>query len=118
MSSMTTNSAEEDAYQPIGRTLLIGLVVSIAVMAVGLVVAAARGTTTSHVLPLDRVLPQLAKGTPAAILDAGILLLFATPLFGVLVALGAFVRQRDLPFAGITALLLVMLALAFAVALH
>ena len=71
-----------------GYTLLGGLLVSITVMLAGLAYGALRGTTASgHVLPLDTVLPHLRNGDPSALLDLGILLLFATPFVAVLVAL-------------------------------
>lgn len=110
---------EETADTQVGYTLLFGLWASIAVMLLGLILAAAKGGSAStRVLPLDQVLPQLVKGDPAAVLDLGILLLFATPLIGVLVALVQFVRHRDQPFVLITALLVVILAIGFAVALR
>jgi uncharacterized membrane protein len=57
-------------------------------------------------------------GPAAAILDLGILLLFATPLAGILAAAAGFALERDWVFTGTTTLLLVMLAIAFIVALH
>ena len=88
-------------------------------MALGLILVVLAGSTSaSHVLPLDRVLPSLANSKPSAVLDLGILLLFATPLVGVIVALLEFVRQRDRPFVLISLGLLIMLTAGFAVALH
>lgn len=105
-------------YASVGYTLLGGLLTSIAVMIVGLLLSVASGGSVKHVLPLDGVASRLAHGDHRAILDIGILLLFATPLAGVLVALIGFLRLRDYVFASTTALLLVMLVIAFAVALH
>jgi uncharacterized membrane protein len=70
------------------------------------------------VVPLDRVLPDLIKGSRPALLDTGILVLFATPLLGVVVAFVHFVRLRDMAFSLITALLLLVLIAGFLVALH
>jgi len=88
-------------------------------MVLGLVAAAIRnGSGVSTVLPLDRELPQVGKGDPAAILDLGILLLFATPLAGVVTALVGFARERDYAFTLVSAVLLVLLVISFAVALR
>jgi uncharacterized membrane protein len=112
--------AAQDAriYARVGWILLGGLLLSIAVMALGLGLTAIRGGDTSHVLPLANVLPELAKGHTAAILDLGILLLFATPLAGVLAALVGFWREGDETFTVITLILLILLGAGFAVALH
>jgi uncharacterized membrane protein len=110
---------DEATYARVGYTLLYGLLISIAVMIIGLIVGAVTGkTAAAHVLSLDRVLPQLAKGSASAVLDLGILLLFATPLAGVLVALAEFVRIKDRAFAGITLAVGILLCVGFVVALH
>lgn len=112
-------SGDARTYTQVGMTLLGGLITSIAVMVAGLLVAGVQGgSSTSHVLPLDQVITHLLKFESAAILDLGILLLFATPLAGVAVALVNFLIERDTTFAAVTLFLLAMLAVAFAVALH
>lgn len=113
------SARDRRAYARIGWTLLGGLVLSIGVMIVGIVsVAAEGGHAASQVLPIDKVAGSVVQGKPSAILDLGILLLFATPLAGVLVALVEFVRQGDRPFVLITGLLLLILVIGFAAALH
>jgi uncharacterized membrane protein len=102
----------------IGTVLLGGLLLSIGVMVAGLVVAAARGGETGTVLPLQRVLPALGNGSAPAVLDLGILLLFATPLAGVVAALISFALHRNARFVVISVALLVLLAVGFAVALR
>jgi uncharacterized membrane protein len=88
-------------------------------MTLGLILEAIRRDTGSgHVLPIDQILPNLGKVRPSAVLDLGILLLFATPVAGVVVALTEFMRSRDIPFMLITALLLIVLAGGFALALR
>jgi uncharacterized membrane protein len=103
----------------ISRTLFTGLLISIACMILGLVLVAPEGkNAATQVVPLDRLLPDLAHGSRSAILDSGILVLFATPLVGVIVAFVQFVRRRDTAFSVITALLLIVLTVGFLVALH
>ncbi|HZU11680.1 MAG TPA: DUF1634 domain-containing protein [Chloroflexota bacterium] len=102
----------------IGQTLRGGLYLSIAVMLIGALGAAASSHQGSSVVPLARIFRSLFGGNPAALLDLGILLLFATPLAGVVVALVRFLREKDRPFVLLTAALLVILAAGFAVALR
>lgn len=99
--------------------MLGGLWLSIVVMVVGLVVAGIEGAKAStHALPLDQELSKLAAGKPAALVDLGILLLFATPLAAVITALVEFVLQGDRTYTGITVALVIILGAGFAVALH
>ncbi|MGH2442231.1 MAG: DUF1634 domain-containing protein [Chloroflexota bacterium] len=105
-------------YLGVGYTLLGGLLISIAVMIAGLGLTAAQGHSAVHVLPLDRVLTRLFRGDGPALLDTGILLLFAAPLAAVIVAIGGFVLERDVVSALTTTLLMVLLIIGFVVALH
>jgi uncharacterized membrane protein len=108
-----------EASVAISRTLFTGLLVSIAIMILGLVLVIPEGgNVATHVVSLDRVVPDLVHGSRSAVLDSGILVLFATPLLGVVVAFVQFVRQRDMAFSLITALLLIVLTAGFLVALH
>jgi uncharacterized membrane protein len=117
--NLTTPQTPDPTYIRVGYTLLYGLLLSIAVMVLGLIVGAARGTSaSSHVFPLDKILSELGNGSASAILDLGILLLFATPLAGVIVALVEFLRVKDTAFAGITLAVGVLLCVGFVVALH
>lgn len=104
--------------QMVGRTLLGGLLLSIAVMVLGLILAAVSGHSASHVLPLDQIPRQLGRGNGAAVLDLGILVLFATPPVGVLVAMSGFLRHHEYSFVLVTALVIVILIIGFLVALH
>jgi uncharacterized membrane protein len=103
----------------VGQTLLAALLLSLTVMVTGVVVEAVKGQrATAKIIPLDHLFHQLSKGNASALLDTGIVLLFAAPLMGVLVACLEFVRQRDIRFALVTGLLLVILMGSFAVALR
>lgn len=119
MGTPEITEGDRRAYRDVGYTLLGGLWISIGVMVLGLAIAAARGQSeATRVLPLDQELRRLATGSPAAVVDLGILLLFATPFAGVIVALFEFARLRDRPFIGITVGLLLILAVGFGVALR
>lgn len=111
--------ADRSASVGISRTLFFGLLASIAVMILGLILVSSGGSdAATHVVALDRVIPDVLRGNGSAVLDSGILMLFATPLVGVVVALAQFVRQREVAFSLITTLLLLVLVAGFAVALH
>lgn len=110
---------ERSTYARVGYTLLGGLWLSVIVMVVGYVLAATSGIhQVGHVTPLQDVFSELKAGKAAAVLSLGILLLFATPFVGVLVALYQFLRSRDVPFIWVTAVLLIILIIGFAVALR
>jgi uncharacterized membrane protein len=103
----------------VGQALLLSLLLTLVVMVAGLLVLVVKGkNATTRVIPLDHLYQQLVGGNPSAILDVGIVLLFAAPLIGVLVACLGFVHQRDARFAFVTAGLIIILLASFAVALR
>jgi uncharacterized membrane protein len=85
-------------YELFGRLLTAGVTLSAACLAVGLAVAFA-GRTRDVTPPAARLL-----------LDAGLIVLMATPLLRVLVSLSEEVRNRNWFFAGITFIVVVVLA--------
>lgn len=118
---MTERVALEDrlTYARVGYTLLGGLWLSVIVMVVGFLLATGKGTgQIDHVTPLADVISGVVAGKPESILSLGILLLFATPFVGVLVALFEFIRRRDTPFIWIAGVLIIILIIGFAVALR
>lgn len=116
---ITDDSARESAgLVSISRVLLAGLLLSSSVMVVGLIAAAVSGRAADTVLPLDQVLRGIARGNANAILDLGILLLFATPLAGIVSAFAVFWGLRDRAFVLIAGTLLLMFIVVFAIALH
>jgi uncharacterized membrane protein len=119
MAESSHSARDTETYARIGWTLLGGLLLAIAVMAIGLLLVAIRGEgNISSVLPLDRELLELSRGTSKAVLGLGILVLFATPVAGVLVALVQFWQERDRAFTLVSAGLVVLLLAAFAIALR
>jgi uncharacterized membrane protein len=103
----------------VGYTLLGGLWLSVLVMVAGFVLVALAGLQeSSRVVPLQHVISRLAEGKPGSVLSLGILLLFATPFAGVLVALFEFVRRRDMPFVWVCVALIAILIVGFAIALR
>jgi uncharacterized membrane protein len=116
---LETSLEDQRTYARVGNTLRVGLWASIAVMVLGMLLTALAGKSQPReVLPLNHLVSAIGAGNPRALLDVGILLLFATPLAGVLTALAQFVTSRDRAFTIIGVALLVILVAGFLIALH
>jgi uncharacterized membrane protein len=102
----------------VGRALLIGLLVSVAVMVLGLVLTALSGGKAGSVVRLSDLPARLAAGSAPAVLDLGILLLIATPPAAVATALLSFLRAQEDAFALISLLLLGILGAGLVIALR
>ncbi len=94
---------QRDINQMLHAMLLIGLVISTALMLVGLGLAILQGTavptTTSD---LAEVLPQVAAFNPSGFLTLGLLVLIATPILRVVGSIVAFIYERDWRYAFVT----------------
>ncbi len=74
----------------LGRVLVTGVVASATILTIGLIV-------------------ELAGGNAHPVLQAGLILLMATPILRVVVSLAEYVRMRDWFFSATTAAVLVVL---------
>jgi uncharacterized membrane protein len=99
--------------------LRAGVVVSGAIIAVGVLIYYVRAAT-GHRLPADTiphtlhmVTHGLATGDPLAIIALGLLLLLLTPVIRVAVSIGAFAIERDWRYVAITTVVLVILIISF-----
>lgn len=115
-----------DLNDTIGKTLRYGVVLSSAVVAVGLVVmlsAPSPGTPATlqatlaanfgrPTLSPSALLAGIAHGSAVSILQLGLLILIATPITRVAASVLLFLRERDMLYVGVTLLVLVMLLLA------
>lgn len=93
--------------------LIVGMVVSVSVMAIGLAAyAIAPGSYQDVSLsPLD-IPAEIGKGNPIAIIDLGILFLIATPLTRVITALAFYVLDKETKMVGVSVLILVVIGIA------
>jgi uncharacterized membrane protein len=112
--------ADSRNYTWAAFTLRAGMYVSFAAMLVGLVWWLLSGSpggqeAAQHVLPFDRMLPELLALNPLALLNMGVLLLLCTPGITLVVQFVAFALARNWPYAGIAAF--IALAIAFSLAL-
>jgi uncharacterized membrane protein len=115
------SSADDRTEQVVGNVLRLGVLIAAAVTLVGGVLYLMQAGATRpdyHVFhgqssPL-RSLAQVARGVAAgnaeAIVQAGVVLLIATPIARVALTLIAFAMRKDRLYAVISALVLVLLA--------
>jgi uncharacterized membrane protein len=93
--------------------LLVGIAVSVALMATGLVLGLLKGAGMPRgVVPLAD-LPRAARAlSPAAFLSLGLIVLIATPFVRVAGSLVAFVREGDRRYVLVTAFVLAVMCLS------
>ena len=94
----------------ISRVLVVGLLVALALMAVGVILTIARPEMpVPHFTSVKDIPAQLAALDPGGFIELGLLVLIATP-FARVVALGiAYACRRQWLFAGISFLVMVLL---------
>jgi len=134
MTDPTTDNAAHDAEQLrtleriISILLRTGVLASLLIVLAGLILSFTHHpeymhshsmlkqiTTPGRVVPhsLHEVLTGIRDQRGEALIALGLLLLIATPVLRVAVALIAFALERDYPFTLITAFVLAMLVLSF-----
>ncbi|NTU83227.1 MAG: DUF1634 domain-containing protein [Chloroflexales bacterium] len=95
------------------RVLILGLVLSSALMLAGIGLELARGTALPEaVAGLGQVLPRVLSLRPSGFLTLGLLVLIATPILRVVGSVIAFLAERDWRFAGITGLVLLVMVVS------
>jgi uncharacterized membrane protein len=108
----------------ISTLLRVGVVLSVLVIAAGLVIAFAHhpGDFSSRPAPgahfpnsIGNVVEGVRGGDGEAIVAAGLLLLIATPVARVALSIVIFVIERDRLYIAITAAVFVILMISFAV---
>ncbi|MGB9850340.1 MAG: DUF1634 domain-containing protein [Moorellaceae bacterium] len=112
-SEKSTALAVEDI---IGRSLRWGVVASAVIIALGLILLLATGHTGYppgfYPTRIPQVLRDALRLKPFAVIDLGLLLLIATPIFRVAASVVAFIWDQDLPYVLITLYVLTMLLLS------
>jgi uncharacterized membrane protein len=93
--------------------LLATVALCVALMLVGLTLAIAAGGGLPHeVVGLSELPAALLRGSPAAFLSLGLLVLLATPVLRVAGALVIFALERDRRYVLVTAAVLAIMALS------
>ncbi len=123
---MSAQHPHADLNEAIGKILRYGIVLSSAVVAVGLVLmllvpppgtpGTLQGALTADfgrpTLSLSALSAGVGQGSAVSVLQLGILILLATPIVRVAASVLLFLRERDMLYVGITALVLTMLLLS------
>jgi len=115
MSLRMEKRKEEDERMQllIGRALLAGVLLSTAVMLLGLILSAAGMTAPlSHGISIVDVFLMLDPRDGTSVLLLGIALLLLTPVLRVVLAVVSFVRERDWRFALVSLGVLVILLIS------
>ena len=95
----------------IHRVLVIGLFASTAAMLAGVVLAAVRHRALATAAPdISGVWARIEALRPSGFLALGILILIATPILRVLGSFVVFLYERDWRYAGVTLIVLLVLA--------
>lgn len=103
----------EPIERMVSRILTSGIVIAIALMAVGLVLSVFdKEGMPSQVVPLADISALLGKLDPAAYLSLGLIVLIATPFVRVLGSIVAFARERDGRYVLITAVVFAVMCLS------
>jgi len=98
------------------RVLQLGIVVSVALLAVGLLLDAARGEGLStEVVPIADLPAALADLQSAAFLSLGLIVLIGTPFVRVAGSIVTFARQHDRRYVVVTSIVLVVMLISVAV---
>ncbi len=106
---------KHDLELVIHQMLVWGVIVSSALMLLGLLIAVIQGTSVpDQVPPMNEVIAQALQLRPAGVMALGLLALIATPILRVLFSIFGFLYERDYRFALVTLVVfLVVLASIF-----
>jgi uncharacterized membrane protein len=108
-----------DAERTIGRLLIAMTYVSVALMAIGVVLMFSQGISPlDQGPPLDPagLLGEVTSLQPAGFLWLGLLIVIAAPIARVVLAAIAYAREHDRTMVAVSIAILVVLAVAVAVA--
>ena len=114
--------ADRATYRWVGLILTAGMYTSFAAMGTGLVwwlLAGAPGgdTLEARIVPIDRIIAELAALNPLALINLGVLLLLATPAFTLIAEIITYGVARNWRYAGIAGLIILILLLSLALSM-
>jgi uncharacterized membrane protein len=114
----------QDRFDRVAAIVLaVGVAVSAALVALGFLASFVAGWTgsllgvpvpDSATTDFSHLVPRLAVLQPLAIVQLGLILLVATPIVRVIATAVGFWREHDRLYLGLSILVLVLLALSFA----
>lgn len=101
---------QRDLNEIVHGVLIIGLLISTALMLVGVALALIYGRDLPTAVPdIGEVIRRVIALRPSGFLALGLLALIATPIVRVVGSIGAFLYERDWRYAAITCLVLAVL---------
>lgn len=99
----------------ISAFLRAGVILSAAVIGIGLAIAVFRGTgTAAYPTTLSGVITGITTLNLMAVIDLGLLLLIITPVVRVGMSVAVFLYERDYFYAAVTLFVLTVLMISFA----
>ncbi len=104
--------SQERMNQVVHKVLLVGVVVSMALIGIGLFLTATTPDAGQEWIGLGSLWEALMAFEPVALVELGLLVLIATPLLRILTALVIFTTERDYRFILIALFVLGMVSLA------
>jgi uncharacterized membrane protein len=112
----TTAERWHELNDVVHKMLLTGLTISTVLIVAGLILSGiSRQPVPTSTSEFRQVLQELKSGSPAGLLNMGILILIATPIIRVFGSLAEFIYRRDWRYAAITTLVLLVLAVSLAI---
>lgn len=106
----------QDIELIIGKILRVGVIISVIVMALGIVMMLIQGNSgypgQSHPTTFSAIYQGIIQFKPFAVMMLGVFLLILTPVLRVVVSIYAFFKEHDYLYVAITTLVLVILAFA------
>ncbi|HWE60889.1 MAG TPA: DUF1634 domain-containing protein [Chloroflexota bacterium] len=101
--------------RPLARVLGTGAILSVTVLALGIVMALLSGRPHATAFSPAHLLDALRHGQPKGVLGAGLIILIATPIARETVALILFTRHHERPYALIAGAVLTLIALSLVI---
>ena len=112
----TTAERWHELNEVVHKMLMAGLTISTVLIVAGLILSGiSRQPVPTSASGFRQALQDLKSGSPAGLLNMGILILIATPIIRVFGSLAEFIYRRDWRYAAITALVLLVLAVSLAI---
>lgn len=101
---------QRDLNQVVHAVLIVGLVLSTALMLIGLGLSLLTERKLPETVPeVGEVVRQVVALRPSGFLALGLLVLIATPILRVIGSIGVFLYERDWRFAGISTLVFIIM---------
>lgn len=106
-----------DDKKRLRSVLVIGLIIALTIMLIGIIAFALNPQDDDAALQWKDLSSGLAEMNPVAVLDLGIVVLMLVPIDGIIAIAILSSRDKDRKFVFISALVLVILAIGFVLAL-